>query len=223
MTLKILPDLVQGSEEWLEQRRGMVTASMVGRLITAKTLKPASNPESRGLTALLVAERITGHVEDTYTSPDMWRGIELEPVARDLYSEHYAPATECGFMVLDDGGRRIGWSPDGLVGDVGGIEIKCPRPKNHLETILTGEVPTHYMPQLQCGLYVSGRGWIDFVSLSPGLPLFVKRIYPDQRWFNAIDEAVDAFEDAARLMIADFEKKVEGLVPTERQDLEIKI
>src|SRR5699024_982986 len=125
-----LPDLEQGSDEWLQQRCGMVTASVVGKLITTKTLKPADNDTSRGLTETLVAERITGHVEPTYVNDDMLRGIECEPLARDRYAECYAPVEQVGFMVqsFDNPlGFDIGFSPDGLVGDSGLIEIKCPR------------------------------------------------------------------------------------------------
>src|SRR5689334_22831391 len=91
MTLIEYPEIDQGSEEWFAQRRGMVTASVVGQLITAKTLQPATNDYARGLTALLVAERITDYTEPTFMNDDMLRGVMDEPVARDLYSEHYAP------------------------------------------------------------------------------------------------------------------------------------
>jgi hypothetical protein len=144
MSLHILPDLVQGTDAWHEQRRGMVTASVVGQLLTP-TLKVASNDTSRSLTALLVAERITGYTDPTYVNDDMWRGIEDEPRARDLYSQHFAPVTEVGFMVRDDRGFPIGYSPDGLVGDDGLIEVKSRRQKKHLQTILADAVPPENM------------------------------------------------------------------------------
>lgn len=211
-----MPDLIQGSEEWLEQRRGMVTASVVGQLITAKTIKPASNDYSRALTAQLVAERITGWTDPVYVSDDMLRGTEDEPRARGLYSEHYAPVTEVGFMVRDDWGFRIGYSPDGLVGDDGLIECKSRRAKKQLQTILADEVPAENMPQLQCGLLVSGREWIDYVSYCGGMPLYVKRVTPDQRWFDAILTAVALFEDVAAEMVAAYQQATAGLPLTER-------
>jgi hypothetical protein len=82
---------------WYAARCGIVTASVVGKLLTP-TLKVADNDTSRGVTAALVAERITGIVEPTFTNDDMWRGIEHEPYARDIYSGHYQQAVECGFM-----------------------------------------------------------------------------------------------------------------------------
>ena len=216
MTLIQLPDLIQGTEEWHDQRRGIVTASVVGKLITNTTLKPADNPESRGLAALLTAERITGWTDPTYVTDDMWRGVEDEPRARDKYAEHYAPVTEVGFMVRDDWGYKIGYSPDGLVGDDGLIEIKSRRQKKHLQTILSDAVPPENMAQLQCGLLVSGREWIDYVSYCGGMPLWVKRVTPDPKWLDAIVQAVAKFESTAAAMASRYRDAVRGLPATER-------
>lgn len=222
--IRVLPDLEQGTEEWFDQRRGMVTASVVGRLVTSRTLKPASNDDSRGLTALLVAERITGFTEPTWLSNDMIRGQEDEPRAREVYAEKYAPVAEVGFMVRDDWGFSIGYSPDGLVGDDGLIEVKSRRAKKHLQTILSGQVPPENMAQLQCGLLVSGRSWIDYVSYCGGMPLWVKRVTPDPAWHAAIVAAVAAFETTAAEMVAAYEQAIKGLAPTERvTELEIVI
>jgi hypothetical protein len=216
MTLHILPDLIQGTDEWLDQRRGIVTASVVSRLITPSTIRPANNPDSRALTAQLAAERITGWTDPTYMSDDMLRGIEDEPRARDLYAEHYAPVDEVGFMVLEQDGWRLGYSPDGLVGDDGLIEVKSRRPKKHLQTILADEVPAENMAQIQAGLLVSGRDWLDYVSYCGGMPLWVKRVRTDKRWHDAIVTAVAAFEDAVNDMTASYLKAIDGLPTTER-------
>lgn len=218
MTLTVYPDVVQGSEEWHDQRRGMVTASEVGSLITAKTLKPAANIESRSLTALLVAERITGWTDPTYVSDDMLRGIEDEPRAIDVYSSHYdTPVDSVGFMVREWGaGFQLGYSPDALTGDGGCVEVKSARPKIHLQTILADKVPSQHMAQLQAGLLVSGREWIDFISYCGGMPLWVKRVHPDPRWFDAITAAVEAFEFSAQQMVAHYRAATAGLPMTER-------
>lgn len=220
--LTVLPDLLQGSDEWHAQRRGMVTASVVGKLITSKTLKPASNDESRGLTALLAAERITGWTDPVFMSDDMFRGIEDEPRARDKYSETYAPVKETGFMVREENGIKIGYSPDGLVGDDGLIEIKSRRPKIHLKHILSGHAPIENMAQMQCGLLVSERKWCDYVSYSGGMPLWTVRVYPDERWFEAILAAVNAFEANAAEMIRLYTEAVDGLPATERELTEMR-
>jgi hypothetical protein len=223
MTLTILDDLIQGSDQWHDQRRGIVTASMVGKLLTT-TGRVASNDYSRALTAQLVAERITGYTDPTYMSDDMLRGVEDEPRAVDVYSEHFAPVATTGFMVEDRWGFRIGYSPDGLVGEDGLIEVKSRRQKKQLTTILADEVPPENMAQLQCGLLVSGRAWIDYVSYSGGMPLYVKRIKPDERWFEAIVAAVSTFEDTAADMVAAYQQATAGLPMTERAiDLEMVI
>lgn len=216
MTLHILPDLIQGSDEWHDQRRGMVTASAVGKLITAKTLKPASNDESRGLTALLTAERITGWTDPTYMSDDMLRGVEDEPRAVEVYSEHYAPVRTVGFMVRDDWGFNLGYSPDGLVGDDGLVEVKSRRQKIHLTTVLADEVPSSCMAQLQCGLLVSGRAWIEYLSYSGGMHLWRKRVLPDHRWFDAIIAAVEQFEANSAEMVAAYNALTDGMPMTQR-------
>lgn len=216
MTLIELPDLIQGSDAWLEQRRGMVTASVVGQLITPNTIKPASNDKSRALVAQLVAERITGWVDPVYVSAEMLRGTEDEPRAVEVYSEHYAPVTTTGFMVRREDGWTLGYSPDGLVGDDGLVEVKAPRAKRHLATILSAEVPPEHMAQLQAGLLVSGRKWIDFISYCGGMPMWVRRVLPDQRWFDAITAVVEQFEKTAADMVAAYQQATEGLPATER-------
>jgi hypothetical protein len=216
VTLTIYDTLEQGSDEWLAARCGLVTASTVGQLITAKTFKPANNDTARALTMHLVAERITGHVEPTFSTIDMERGHWDEPVARDLYSEHFAPVKEVGFMRDVFEHAPMGCSPDGLVGDDGLIEIKSRRQKKQLATILADEVPAENMAQVQAGLLVSGRAWLDYVSFCGGLPLYVKRVYPDPRWQVAIIDALTQFEEAAAQMIDTFTERTKNAPKTER-------
>lgn len=263
MTLQTYPDLIQGTDEWLAQRRGIITASVVGQLITTRKLtavdyacpscsaaandpcvskvkagaviktmhperaevarttgetviEPAANDYARSLTLLLVAERITGWSDPTFISDDMMRGIDDEPLARAKYAAHHAPVAEIGFMTEDRWGFKIGYSPDGLVGDDGLIEIKSRRSKAQLATILADEVPVDNMAQLQAGLLVTGRQWIDYVSYCAGMPLWVKRVLPDPKWFDAIEAAVTAFEANAAEMISTYTRSVAGLPTTER-------
>lgn len=220
MGLRILPEMAQRSPEWYAARCGMVTASAVGQLLTP-TGRFANNDKSRGLTAQLVAELITGEVEETPITPDMQRGIDHEPIALYYYAEHRSIKVEpCGFMVrtfTNDAGAefRMGYSPDGLVGTEGLVEAKCPRAKSHVQTILADKVPDQYVPQLQAGLFVSGREWIDFVSFRAGLPLFIKRVTPDPEWQDAIAEAVALFNDAATEALAKWAAAIDGLPATE--------
>lgn len=219
MTLTTYADLEQGSQEWLDARCGLLTASTIGRLITPSTLKVADNETSRGLTMTLAAERITRHVDYVYPTADMKRGHDDEPFARDAYAAHNKVAVEeIGFMVLEHtDGYELGYSPDGLVGDDGLIEIKSRKPKEQLATVLADRVPAYNMGQLQAGLFVTGRNWIDYVSYSAGLPLWVKRVYPEPSWFDAIRAAAHAFEINVTNIVDNFNAATKGLPMTERR------
>ncbi len=209
-------EIDQGTDKWDDARRGILTASTIGQLITAKTIKPANNPESRALTATLVAERITGWTDDRYVSFDMQRGHDIEPIVRDLYTEHYAPVTQVGFIVRKEDAYKIGCSPDGLVGDDGMIETKSRRPKEHLSTILADAVPAENIAQCQTALFVSGRAWLDYLSFCGGMPLWRKRVTPDPVWQEAIARTAQAFEETAAIMQAQYNEAVIGLPATER-------
>lgn len=211
-------DLHQGSEEWLKARCGLLTASEM-RLIITPTLKIASNDKERSHLYELLAQRVTGYVEPQYISDDMLRGMNDEITARDLYAKHYAPVTEVGFITNDKFGFTIGYSPDGLVGDEGLLECKSRRQKYQVETLATGEVPSDFMIQLQTGLMVSERNWIDFISYSGGLPMFVKRVEADSVIQDAILAAASAFEARLADTYQDYLATLatQKFIPTERQ------
>ena len=212
-------DIEQGTPEWLSLRRGILTASEI-KLIITPTLKVASNDKERAHLFELLAQRITDYTEPRFVSDDMLRGHEDEIEARIKYAEHYAPVTECGFITRDFGGFLIGYSPDGLVGDDGLIECKSRRQRYQVETILADEVPSEYMLQIQTGLLVSGRKWLDFVSYSAGLPMFVKRVLPDDRYRVAIIAASTEFESRLQLALDRYQsalKSMPVLINTERK------
>lgn len=217
MTITHHNDLIQGSDEWLAARRGMITASEV-KLILTPTLKVANNDKTRQHVWELAAQRITEYVEPHYIGDDMLRGYDDEIRARDLYSERYAPAVEAGFITNDQWGFSIGYSPDGVVGDDGLIECKSRRQKYQVQTICEGEVPDEYMLQIQTGLLVTGRKWLDFISYSGGLPMFVKRVEPDAAMQAAIVDAATDFEAKVVLAVQSFADNVKahGYHATER-------
>lgn len=186
-------DIEQGSEEWHALRCGILTASEM-KLIVTPTLKPASNDKERAYLFELLGQRITGYTEPAYIGDNALRGYEDEVEARIRYAEHFATVTECGFVTNDDHGFVIGYSPDGLVDDDGLIECKSRRQKFQVETILSDKVPEEYMLQIQTGLLVTGRKWLDFVSYCAGLPMFIKRVLPDQKYQDAIIAAATDFE-----------------------------
>ena len=215
MTLHTYPELEQGSPEWLDARRGMVTASVVGKLLTP-TGRVAANDYSRALTLELAAERITGTSEYVFVNADMERGNEVEPLARDLYASNYGrPVTQVGFMTEDKWGFSIGYSPDGHVGDDGLIEVKGPRAKKHLKTIVENQVPTEYVAQIQCGLLVSGRQWCDFLTYFGGMPMYPIRVHADPKWQDAIVLAATELERAVTEIANTFKARTEGLPTTE--------
>lgn len=224
MSVYTYPDLEQGTEEWRQARAGIITASVIGSLITPGTIKAASNETSRALTVSLAAERITGHVEPIFVTDDMMRGHEEEPLARAEYEQrHQVQVAELGFMVREHNGTRVGYSPDGLVGDDGLIEVKSRKQKKHVRTVLDDAVPVENMAQLQCGLWVTGRDWIDYLSYSAGMAMWEKRVTPDPRWFAAIEDAATKFEEAATAMVATYTTATHGLPLTKRHALELTI
>lgn len=192
----------QGSEQWLQARCGLLCASEMKLVLTEKTLKIASNQNERAHLYELLAQRITNYVEPRYISDDMLRGHEDEVRARLKYEEKTGQKVDtCGFITNDRWGFTLGYSPDGLVNDDGGIEAKSRRQKFQVQTIIEnlgddrGEtIPGEFVMQCQTGLLVSERQWIDFLSYSGGMPMAIIRVYPNDAVQNAIVEAAGEFE-----------------------------
>lgn len=219
MTIKYHTDLEQGSDLWHAVRTGLLTASEM-KLILTPTLKIAANDKERAHMYELLAQRITGYVEPQYISDAMLRGIDDEITARDLYSRAYSEVIECGFITNDKWGFNIGYSPDGLVGDDGLIEVKSRAQRFQIETILAGTMPDDYLMQAQTGLMVSERQWLDFISFSAGLPMVTIRVYPDPHIQAKILEAATVFETKLSGMVnlyGDIKQRGDRLIPTERR------
>lgn len=217
MTITYHPELVQGSDEWHDARRGLITAGSM-KLILTPTLKVASNDKERSHLFELLGQRITGYTEPAYVSDDMLRGREDEIYARALYSEKYAEVTEIGMVSNDDFGFVISGSPDGLVGDDGMIECKSRLQKYQTQTIIEDEVPEEYMLQIQANMLVSGRAWCDFISYCGGMPMFVKRVEPDKVIRDAIISAATGFEQRLRIAHGLYKKNAASLHATERRE-----
>lgn len=213
MSLTVYESLEQGSPEWLQARAGIVTASTVGKLLTS-TGKVANNDTSRALIETLALERVTGRVESMRPTFDMARGTALEHSAREVYAERHATVTEVGFGRIDQGGHSFGGSPDGLVDELGGLEIKCPKPLTHFRTTLDQKVPRIYLPQIHGNMLVFDADWWDFMSYAPGMSPFVKRVYRDVGWDDAITEAVQLAEDAIRALVQAYGDATAGSPPT---------
>lgn len=220
MTITYHPEVEQGSDAWLAMRCGLLTASEMKHVLTP-TLKIAANDKTRAHLYELLAQRISRYVEPMYVSDDMLRGHEDEFYARQTYAEHHAPVEECGFITNDRWGFTIGYSPDGLVGKDGLIEIKSRRQKYQVQTIIEnltgGTIPADYVMQAQTGLLVSEREWLDFISYSGGLPMAVVRVWPDDAVQGAIIEAAAAFEAKLAECLEIYRSASVGLIPTERR------
>jgi putative phage-type endonuclease len=190
-----MPDIIQGSPEWFALRLGKVTASRVADVV-AKT-KTGPSASRTNYMAQLIAERLTGAAQESFSNAAMQWGTEQEPNARSAY-EFYRNETvkEIGFVLhpdIDDSGA----SPDGLVGVDGMVEIKCPNTATHLETLLGKMVPAKYVNQMQWQMACTGRQWCDFVSYDPRLPehmrLFVKRMPRDDKRIKELEMEIAGF------------------------------
>lgn len=215
MSVKYHRDLLQGSDEWLAARCGLVTASEM-KLIVTPTLKVAYNDKTRAHLWELLSQRITKYVEPSYISDDMLRGQMDEIRARDLYAQKCGAIEECGFITNDRWGFTIGYSPDGLVGDKGLIECKSRRQKYQVQTIVEwfagASIPAEYMLQCQTGLLVEEtRDWLDLVSYSGGLPMAIMRVWPDEQIHEAIVNAVGEFEAHLSIKLNQYREAVEAL------------
>lgn len=201
-----MSEIIQGSAEWFAARAGRVTASRVADVV-AKT-KTGYSASRANYAAQLIAERLTGEVAESYTNAAMQHGTDTEPEARAAYA-FYADCdvTEVGF-VPHPTVAMSGASPDGLVGEDGLVEIKCPNTATHIDTLLGGSVPSKYATQMLWQMATTGRRWCDFVSYDPRLPesmrLFVRRIERDDKQIEELEREVVAF-------LAEIDAKVEAL------------
>ncbi len=190
-----MTEIEQGSAEWFAIRCGKVTASRVSDVI-AKT-RSGWGASRANYAAQLIAERLTGTVAESYSNAAMQWGIDTEPQARAAYEFHTdATVAEIGFVdhpTIDMSGA----SPDGLVGDDGLVEIKCPSTSTHIDTLLKQNVPGKYLTQMQWQMACSERLWCDYVSFDPRMPanmsLFIRRIERDPQRIDELERLVIEF------------------------------
>jgi putative phage-type endonuclease len=188
-------EIIQGSEEWHRQRIGKATASRISDIV-AKTKSGYSTSRANYM-AQLVVERMTNQVAESYTNSAMEWGTENEPFARGAYE------TKMNLLVTEVGAidhpsiAMSAASPDGLIGDDGCLEIKCPNTATHIDTLLGGEIAKKYYDQMQWQMACTGRSWCDFVSFDPrmpeGLQLFIKRIPRDDKYLAELEGEVIQF------------------------------
>lgn len=185
----------QRSEEWFAARLGKVTASRVADVI-AKT-KTGYSASRENYMAQLVVERLTNTQAESFTNAAMQWGTDQEPFARAAYEVQQNVLVDETGLVDHPTIEMAGASPDGLVGEDGLVEIKCPNTATHIDTLLTQTVPAKYITQMQFQMACTGRQWCDFVSFDPRMPqkaqIFIKRVPRDDAFIKEIESEIKKF------------------------------
>lgn len=191
-----LVDIQQQTAEWLQMRIGAVTASRM-KDVMAKLKNGSPSQARKDYAAELVCERLTSRASEHFVSRAMEWGIDNEPLAKAAYELEFDVQLQSGGLAMHD---RIKWlmaSPDGLVGDEGLAEFKCPTTATHIEYFTAGVVPEEYRWQMYCQMACADRKWCDFVSYDPRLPasleLFVRRLERNDEIIAKMEAEVERF------------------------------
>jgi hypothetical protein len=209
----IVHNVKQGSEEWERLRKGKLTVSEFGRIVTPAKLQLASGAKTYAIQK--VAEMLG--VESPSPAPTFYmeRGTELEPYALSEFESTVAPVNRVGFIEFD--GAAIGGSPDGLVGDDAVLEIKCPKAETLIEWHCDGVLPSDYRMQCQGMLWLTGRKLCHFWGWHPEIEPFHVTVVPEPEVLEALDKCIPKVLD----MMADILKKVKvrksSMIGTEYQ------
>lgn len=203
-------NLLQRHDEWLSDRVGKITASRVKDI----NAKPKKGKALNATMFKLLVERLTGEVKEIRINDAMQWGIDQEPHAIAAYEN------ETGNFVIGCGlidhptVSMSGASPDGLIGDDGLLEAKCPNEETHMNTVLTKQVPDEYMPQITWQMACTGRKWCDFVSYDPRLPeqlqTVIIRVMRDDVDIESLENEVAACNAKLNQIIENLTKSKEG-------------
>ena len=187
--------MAQGGAAWLRARCGIPTASRLGDIVTPGWA-PAKNAARQRYLAELVTERLTGQTQQHFVTAAMQRGTDAEPRARAWYELTRGVAVEqVGLVLTRQAWGVFGGSPDGLIADDGGLEIKCPLPANLVTACLADDPPSEYLAQCHAYMWLTERAWWDLVLWGPerGLPARVWRLERDAGIADKITLALEAF------------------------------
>lgn len=202
----------QGTDEWKQLRLGKVTASRIADVMS-KGKGGAESAGVRNYRAQLVCERLTGQKEDSYINGAMQRGTELEPMARECYEFLQGVTVDQIAFVDHPTVPMSGASPDGLVGEDGLVEIKCPNTATHIDYLLSNSAPSNYILQMLWQMACTGRKWCDFVSYDPRLPedlqMLVIRYHRADDEIQALEAAVISFNKSVDNMLTDLAARVQ--------------
>ena len=180
----------QGSLDWMQARLGIPTASKYDCLLTPKTRKPSAGVHT--YRAELMAEWLLGQPLDWGTTAWMERGTDMEDEAARFYAfDRGVEVEKVGVIMRDDG--ETGGSPDRLVGEDGGLEIKCPGASQHVKYLLgIDDLATSHIGQVQGYMYLTGRNWWDVLSYNPELPPVMVRVERDAEYLGLLVPILDA-------------------------------
>jgi len=208
--MPLVEGVKQQSVEWLEMRVGIVTASRMPDVMAKLKRKDGEAAARYNYKKEIVYEILTGRAFDTYVSPAMEWGIENEPLAKAVYEHIYNVEVQDGGFFLHDDLSKFGASPDGLLGDEGCLEIKCPTSGVHLETLISGTIPEEYEWQMLAEMDCANRQWCDFMSFDPRMPKnqksFIKRFPRDEIRIKEMRDEICKF----LLEVIEMIKKMEG-------------
>lgn len=200
--IEIFDSIEQGTPEWYACRLGIPTASKF-----ATVMAKGEGKTRREYMLRLLGERMTGEPSETFKNDHMERGKVMEEEARDMYE--FMADVDCRRVGFIRNGDK-GCSPDGLVGENGGCEIKTKLPHIQLDVLLRDRLPPEHVAQCQGFLWVAEREWVDFVSYWPKLPLFVKRVHRDEDYIKNLASEVRAFNHELAELQARFQPKREA-------------
>jgi hypothetical protein len=199
-------DVPQGSDEWHAARLGLATASNFSDILAEARSKGQESASRRNYRLKLVLERLTGRKGPSFESFATRQGTEREPAARLAYEVETGDVVDQRGFVLHDV-LEAGASPDGLIGDDGGLEIKSPEPSAHLQALRTARVPPEYVAQVQGNLWLCQRRWWRFVSWNPDFPehlqLVTVHVPRDQAYIDRLASEVTVFLDEVRAELAE--------------------
>jgi putative phage-type endonuclease len=195
--MKIIETCEQGSDAWHKIRLGKITASRVKDVLTkGRGTSPSKTAESYMME--LIAEILTGNSKPFFENDAMRWGTETEPQARAMYAVNndFVDVKEVAFVEHNE---QVGISPDGLIGDDGLFEAKCPNTTTQLKRALSDSYSSDYKAQIQMQLWVTEREWCDFVSFDPrlncGASYLQERVYRDEEYISDMKVKVYAFVD----------------------------
>lgn len=197
-------DVVQGTIEWHGLRKGKITGSTCNSLLVGSSLSVGA----KTLIYKKAAELVTGYEEDFRGNKDTERGHDLESLAIQEYEDTTFNSVErIGFVEMDD---YVGYSPDGLVGKDGLVEVKCPNDPNYLRYLDDKKIKGEYYSQMQFGLFVTGRQWCDFIVFNPSYgdrPIDITRVNRDEKMIDLFRSKIELYKTELKRVLGLVEDK----------------